>query len=437
MFCSEVKMRQEQGDIQEVRAARGRFLAMAATYFLGVFNDNFFKQAALLLAVVAGLSGLQGTATALFSLPFILFSAYGGWLADRYSKRQVIIGVKILEVVAMVLGAYGVYTMNWTWILAMVFLMGLQSTFFGPALNGSIPELYPSWYVTKANALLKLVTTVAILLGMATAGIALDQQWFDTEVPFGRLLVCVVVLSVALLGLLAAFGIKRMKGAGSHSPFPWSGPLVSLQDSINLRHDPLLLLAVLGDTFFYFFSLLAVMVINTLGISELLMTKTQTSLLSVSLMVGVCIGSLIAARITSCERWSHVLGPACFGMGLCLLGTGIVAQMDSTSQWTILLLTLLGAGAFGGIFLIPLTSFVQVRPKDNQKGKVIAAANFCAFSGMLIAGKLFTLFAAAFQPSRNMIILGGTGVMCAFLFYLGSMFANRYEKNAKMESENV
>ncbi|MEA3467710.1 MAG: MFS transporter [Thermodesulfobacteriota bacterium] len=426
-----------KNDMKEVRAARGKFLAMAATYFLGVFNDNFFKQAALLLAVSAGLSGLQGTATALFSLPFILFSAYGGWLADRYSKRQVIIGVKLLEVIAMALGAYGIYTMNWTWILAMVFLMGTQSTFFGPALNGSIPELYPPWYVTKANALLKLVTTIAILLGMATAGIALDQHWLDTEIPFGQHLVCVVVLSVSLLGLLAAFGIKKMKSSGSHLPFPWSGPLVSLKDSINLRHDPLLLLAVLGDMFFYFFSLLAVMVINTLGISELQMSKTVTSLLAVSLMVGVCIGALIAARITSSERWSHVLGPACCGMGLCLLGTGTVAGMDLSYQWLLLFLTLMGAGLCGGVFLIPLTSFIQVRPKNDQKGKVIAASNFCSFSGMLIAGKLFTVFDAHFLPSRNMLFLGGTGVACALLFYIGSLLAGKHKTTHDLETEHV
>jgi len=430
-------METHKNNMKEVRAARGKFLAMAATYFLGVFNDNFFKQAALLLAVAAGLSGLQGTATALFSLPFILFSAYGGWLADRYSKRRVIIGVKILEVVAMALGAYGIYTMNWTWILAMVFLMGMQSTFFGPALNGSIPELYPPWYVTKANALLKLVTTIAILLGMATAGIALDQHWLDTATPFGQLLVCVVVLSVSLLGLLAAFGIKKIKSPGSHSPFPWAGPLVSLKDSINLRHDPLLLLAVLGDTFFYFFSLLAVMVINTLGISELQMSKTETSLLAVSLMVGVCMGALIAARITSSERWSHVLGPACCGMGLCLLGTGTVAEMTFGYQWLLLLLTLMGAGLCGGVFLIPLTSFIQVRPKHNQKGKVIAASNFCAFSGMLIAGKLFTVFDSNFQPSRNMLFLGGTGVVCALLFYIGSILASKHENTSSLETEHV
>lgn len=424
-------------EIKEVRAARGRFVAMAATYFLGVFNDNFFKQAALILAVVAGLSGLQGTATALFSLPFILFSAYGGWLADRYAKRKVIIGVKVLEVIAMALGAYGIYTMNWTWILAMVFLMGLQSTFFGPALNGSIPELYPSWYVTKANALLKLVTTIAILLGMAMAGIALDQHWLQTEIPFGRLLVCIVVLLVSILGLLTAFGIKKTKGSGSNLPFPWIGPLVSLQDSINLRRDPLLLLAVLGDMFFYFFSLLAVMVINTLGISELHMSKTATSLLAVSLMIGVCLGALIAARITSTGRWSHVLAPACFGMGICVLGSGMVAGMQSDSQWLLLLITLMGAGLCGGIFLIPLTSFIQVRPKASQKGKVIAASNFCAFSAMLVAGKLFTLFDGRFPPSDNMIYLGATGVACAFLFYGGTVFAGRFENTRNQENGHV
>jgi len=408
----------------EIQVARSRFLAMAATYFLGVFNDNFFKQAALLLAVIAGLSGLQGTATMLFSLPFILFSAYGGWFADRFPKRQVIIGVKFLEGAAMLIGAYGIITLSWGWILAMVFLMGLQSTFFGPALNGSIPELYPSWYVTKANALLKLVTTTAILLGMAAAGIALDQHWFATDIPFGRLLVAVTVLSVALAGIIAAFGIKRIENTNSHRPFPWAGPIVSLQDSLNFRHDPPLLLAVIGNVYFYFLSLIAVMLINTMGLSELKMSVTATSLLAVSLMAGVCGGSLVAAKITSPERWSHVLGPASFGMGICLVGAGMVAGMELDLQWLFLLASLMGAGFCGGIFLIPLTAFIQIRPDLDKKGQVIAAASFCAFSGMLIAGPTFTLLDNTFLPSSNMVYLGMFGMISAVLFYAGSIFAN-------------
>ena len=421
-------MKNPQQDMQEVLACRSQFFAMAATYFLGVFNDNFFKQAALLLAVTAGLSGLQGKATMLFSLPFILFSAYGGWLADRFPKCRVIISVKILEVIAMMIGAYGILTLSWTWILAMVALMGLQSSFFGPALNGSIPELYPTWYVTKANAVLKLVTTSAILLGIAAAGIALDQQWLQTEIPFGRILVAAVVLFTSCTGVITAFSIKRVEYPQCQTAFPWGGPLVSLRDSIGLYRDPLLLLAVVGDTFFYFFSLLAIMVINTMGIAELHMSATATSLLAVALMVGVCIGALIAARITTPDRWTHVLAPASFGMGISLLATGTAAGLDVSFQWLLLLVSLGGAGICGGIFLIPFTAFIQVRPEDHEKGKIISAANFCAFSGMLIAGQLFSTFDRLFIPSTNMLFLGGLGMGAAVLFFAGARGANRYDE---------
>ncbi|EKD36313.1 MAG: Major facilitator superfamily MFS_1, partial [uncultured bacterium] len=84
-----------------IQTVRGKFLAMAVTYCLGVFNDNYFKQAAMLMAVSAGLSGLQGTATVLFALPFVLFSAWAGWLADRFPKRGVVIWAKALELAAM------------------------------------------------------------------------------------------------------------------------------------------------------------------------------------------------------------------------------------------------------------------------------------------------------------------------------------------------
>lgn len=405
-------------DLAVVQSGRNCFVAMAATYFFGVFNDNFFKQAALLLAVTAGLSGLQGQATMLFSLPFILFSAHGGWLADHFPKRQVIISVKVLELVAMAIGAYGILTLSWDWILAMLFLMGLQSAIFGPALNGSIPELYPDWYVTKANALLKLVTTAAILLGMAAAGFCLDQNWFVTRVPFGQVLVAILVLLIAAIGLVSSFGLRQFSKVQSDTPFPWSGPLVSLQDTLAFRFDPPLALAVAGDCFFYFISLIAVMVINTLGISQLQISKSSTSLLAVALMVGVCVGSLLAAKITSANRWSHVMAPASFGMGLFLLCTGLVGGNPIDNQFLFLFVSLTGAGFCGGIFLIPLTAFIQIRPKSYEKGKVISADNFCAFSSMLIAGQVFTLFDSAFLPSENMLILGGLGIVSGVIFFL-------------------
>ncbi len=401
----------------EIQRGKKNFLAMAVAYFLGVFNDNFFKQAGLLLAVAAGHSALQGTATWLFSLPFVLFSAHGGWVADRFSKKKVVISSKFLELFAMTIGAYGLLTLSWNWILAMIFLMGFQSTFFTPALNGSIPELYPSAYVTKANAILKLVTTTGILLGMAGAGVTLDQHWFASEIPFGRLLVAIIALPHALFGVLASFWVHSQPAAGCATQFPWQGPLDSLRDSYALRKDPLLLLAVSGDVFFYFVSLLAVLFINKLGIIQLGFSKSITSFLAVSLMVGICIGSLIASRITSSSRWTHVLAPASSGMGLCLIAAGIVTCYVSNNQMILLLITLTLAGVSGGIFLIPLTAFIQVRPDADKKGKIIATANFCSFSGMLLAGPLFSFLDKNFLPSTNMIGIGLFGLGGSFLFY--------------------
>jgi len=399
-------MEENQTEHQQVLWARKRFIAMGLTYFLGVFNDNFFKQSALLLAVAVGMNEVQGQATILFSLPFILFSAWGGWLADRFAKRQVVIGVKFLELAAMLIGAYGMLTMNWSCVLGMVFLMGLQSTLFGPALNGAIPELYPRDYVTRANALLKLVTTVAILLGLALAGFALDQHWFATEIPFGRVLVASVVVLTGVLGVFASFGVFSRPASGSTTPFPWTGPLNSMRDLVLLKKDPLLLLAICCDGFFYFTSLLAVLIINTLGLQQLGLSTSATSILSVSLMVGVCIGSLVAARITSHEKWTHVLLPGAAGMGFSLAAAGLLVSFGTGNQFVVLLVLLTLAGTFGGLFLIPVTSFIQVRPKADSKGRIIGVDNFFAFSCMLLAGMVFPLLDNLLQPSMSMLLIG-------------------------------
>ncbi len=391
---------------QEIKQARKRFIAMAVTYFLGVFNDNFFKQAVLLLAVGAGMSSLQGRATELFSLPFILFSAWGGWLADRFTKKRVVIGVKFLELAAMLIGAYGIVTMNWTCVLAMVFLMGLQSTLFGPALNGSIPELYPPEYVTTANSVLKLVTTIAILLGMALAGFALDLHLLKTRIPFGVLVVATGVVGIALLGVLASFGVYSRPATGGRIPFPWTGPLQSIRELRALRRDSLLLLAVCCDSFFYFISLLAVLIINTLGMNQMGLSKSATSILSVSLMMGVCIGAFAASRLTTNKRWTHVLVPGAMGMGLCMLGAGLLVQATAEPHFYPLLLLLVATGSFGGLFLIPVTSFIQVRPAADSKGRIIAASNFLAFSGMWCSGRIFTFMDGALRPSTSLMVLG-------------------------------
>ncbi len=399
----------------EIKAARAKFIAMAISYCLGVFNDNYFKQAAMLMAVSAGLSHLQGTATILFALPFILFSSWAGWTADRFPKRGVVIWSKAMELAAMLIGAAGVITGNWFCILTMIFLVGAQATFFSPALNGSIPELYPVAYIPKANAILKLVTTLSILLGIATAGISLDQSPLRFEnLNSGALLVAVVVVLVSAIGLAASFGIHSRPAAAKAKPFPLLGPLSSLQDMLSICSDRQMLIALFSDNFFYFLATIVVLTINTIGLKQLGFSQTATSLLSVSLMLGVCVGSFLAARLVTMERWSRLLCQSAMGMAAGLFMAGATVLLPASVQLVWIAVALTGTGISGGLFLIPVASFLQIRPADSEKGKVLATVNFSGFIGIMLAGTVFTGLDMIFSPAMAMICLGCFALLAAW-----------------------
>lgn len=394
--------------------------AMAISYCLGVFNDNYFKQAAMLLAVAAGLNHLQGWAAMLFALPFILFSAHGGWCADRFSKKTVIICSKAMEIAAMGIGAAGLLTGSWPLILAMIFTMGLQSSFFGPSLNGSIPEQYPVERVPRINALFKLATTLAILAGMATAGISLDQEWIASgDIPFGIVLVSIIVMIIAIIGFLVSFGMKGKPAADPEKTqrVPWFGPWTSLKDLVDICKDRQLFVAILADTYFYFIASIVVLVVNAFGIQQLGFSQTLTSMLSVSLMLGVCTGSFIAAKIVEIGNWSAYLTRSALGIGAGLLLAGSTLYVPENIRFGWLASSLGLAGIAGGLFLIPVTSFLQIRPVNSDKGRVLAAAGFSSFSAILLSGILYTFLEPHMAPAQFMTALGLFGLLASILFY--------------------
>ncbi len=427
MYSPEVK--------RQIKKGRANFIAMALTYFMGVFNDNFFKQTALLLSVTAGLTHLQASATMLFSLPFILFSAYAGWFADKYPKGRVVIGAKILELCAMLVGAYGILILNWSYILTMVFIMSAQSTLFGPAINGSIPELYPPEYIPTANAVLKLVTTLAILVGITTAGIAIDQTWIATEIPFGRVLAACVVVIISVIGVIASFGVVQKKAADSKERFPWLGPLQSMIGLYQLKKDPLLLTCIAGDAFFYLISSLVILILNVFGLVQLQLSATMTSLLAVSLMVGVCCGSFAAAKIARGKDWPKVMGPAVILMAIGLIGTYAASLTDSSIRLALAFAALVVAGFGGGLFLIPLTSFIQIRPERYQKGKVIGIANFAAFSGIFVSGAIFSGLTSVFSPATSLLLVGLATAGFGALFF--ALFRRNAEDTPPEQKINI
>lgn len=379
-------------------------VSLGTSYVMGTFNDNFFKQAALLLAVKAGHTAFQSQATFFFALPFVLFSAAAGWLADRYAKKHIVIGAKALEVAAMSVGAWGIIMLDWNWMLAMIFCMGLNSTLFSPALNGSIPELFSERLVPRVNALFKLTTTASILLGIVLSGVALDQQWWPSDWPFGRCLVAAGALGVAVLGLISTFFITFRAGAGSDAPFPKTALLDSARYLLQLRADKALFVVLWGESFFYFISTLLLLEINRLGILQLALSFSMTSLLSVALMVGICVGSLLAAK-GSPQSWRVLMVPALGGIALLLAAVWLVPLLPQAGQVPALVLLYTLAGSCGGLYLIPLTSFLQVRPAATDKGKVLGLSNCLSFSGILLAGQLYLLL-EPLRPSTGHLALG-------------------------------
>ncbi|MDR1398283.1 MAG: MFS transporter [Desulfarculales bacterium] len=398
---------------------RSRLLFMGAAYSLGTFNDNFFKQAALLLAISAGLTHIQGIATTLFALPFVVCAAWSGWLADRFPKERIVIGAKGLEVLAMLIGAWGIITLNWVCIVAVVTIMGLQSVIFGPALNGSIPELFPLDKVAKVNAILKLVTTVTILAGIALAGVALDQIWGQAWLPSdyssGRVLVGCIAVAAALTGLTAAFFIGGSQVRKSDTSFPWAGPLNSLRDCWLARREPVLCLVLAAEAYFYFMSSLAVLVINNLGLKQLGFSMTLTSLLAAALMIGICLGAGLAGRGTPLS-WRKWMVPACLVMGASLAASGLTALLPPSMRLPFALAAYLIAGTAGGFYLIPLSSFIQVRPHGQEKGRVQGVSYFLAFGGILVSGQLF-LFIGKLPPGAGMVIVGGFSLGAGLLWW--------------------
>lgn len=380
----------ENDKVLQIRQARGQFAAMAGAYFMGNFNDNFFKQAVMLLAVAALQEQFQGYVVIAFSVPFMLFAAPAGWMADRFPKRNVVIAAKGTELAAACIGAIGVLTGHLWVMVGMVGLMGVQSTFFSPALNGSIPEVYPASYVIKANAILRMIVNIGILIGISLAGPILDLKGpVILGAAHGRGVLGLCVVGFAILGLVVSFGTPSRPPADPRRAFPWSGPLDTLRELANVWKDHQLGRILLADVFIWAMGVFQVQVINPLGVNQFSLGKTGAGLLVAAQMLGLAGGSLLSARFAKGARWFRVLIPAGLGMAI-LMGAIALVPLAPGSFQVPLVFSLIGlAGVAGGLFLIPCESFLQTRPAPARKGAVWASANFASFAGMAMAGALY------------------------------------------------
>jgi MFS family permease len=464
-------MSYESADEGQIRQARGKFLAMAAAYALGNFTDNFYRQGLALLAIAASLPQLQGWATVVFALPFVLLAAPAGWLADRFAKRRVVVAAKLLEVAAAAVGAAGVLSGRWNLMLAMVALMGLQAAIFGPALNGSIPQLYPAWYVLKANALLKVVTTAGILLGLLGAGLALECPGSLANLPAGRWALAAVVVAAALAGLAVSLRVPSFAPSNPAIRFPWSGPAHTLRTLAGVRRDRLLWQVIWADAFIWLVSSLQVQMINLWG-ERLGFGPGLTASLTGLALAGLAGGGYLCGRRaalggtgfqpvpkrtgykpvppeaggtgfqpvqekpghrlqTCATKWLSALPAAGAGLAACqalaalvgLVGTGRVGPMPLA--WLALAALTTGAGGAAGMWLVPLEAFIQARPSEGDRGRIIAAANATAFVGILLSGLVF-LGCSQLPGGSGFFVAAGLSLLAAVL--ARRMIAEEHQK---------
>ena len=385
---------------------------ISIVYFMGAFNDNFYKQAAMLIAVSSGLTQNQGYAVTIFTLPFLVFAAPAGWLADRIQKRKVIIVSKWAELFAMLCGAAGLITGSWPLIFTMLAIMATQTTAFSPAVNGYLPDLFTEEKIIRVNGILRMIITAAILAGIASAGPALDSRILGR----GEYAVGFIAVMLSLAGIFFSYLIPGRTTVQTSKPFPWKGPFETLKVLISLRKDNLLFFVIICDVFIWFSGSLQILLLNPLGINEFSLTKTATSLIIATELIGLAFGGIASSIFAKGPRWYRVIIPAGFLLSFSMITIPFIKSVP------LLHITAAVMGFGTGLFMIPLESFIQIRPAPGSKGTVWASANFTIFGGIMLSGFLANLLDKRFLPSQSFLYWG---IFSAIITFAISIYITR------------
>jgi acyl-[acyl-carrier-protein]-phospholipid O-acyltransferase / long-chain-fatty-acid--[acyl-carrier-protein] ligase len=391
------------------------FWSLIVTQFQNAFNDNGVKWVVIYLIVAANYSDrtrdtLMLVVGALFAVPFILFSMLGGNFADRYSKRNVVIGTKLMEIVVMGVAILGLYLHNLPVECLAVFLISAQSALFGPSKYGLLPELVPDRELSWANGIIELGTFLASILAVMAAGYMVDS-FHHREYIAGLLL-----LGCTLFGLSTSFFITHVPAADPSKQLKLN-PVGDLRIQMKtISADRVLGWAVAGNAYLFFLAAFVQFVIVVYAHDVLKVNDQRTSYIQAALAIGIGLGSLAAGYLSGGKIEVGLVPIGAVGMtifGALLYGEGHTLKSASV------LLALLGF--FAGFFVVPIGALIQHRPKPIDKGGVIAAANFWSFIGIFFAAGAFYFCKSVLHQQAGTIFLDGavlTGVMTIVAVYL-------------------
>ena len=364
-----------------------RYGPFFGTQFLGAFNDNLFKNALVVLLTFQTTQWtamkpelLANLAAGIFILPFFLFSATAGQLADKFDKSRLARLVKVLEIVIMLIAGVGFWLHSLASLLFALFLLGLHSTLFGPVKYAILPQHLREEELVGGNALIEAGTFVAILIGTLFGGLLAGIEGGKVWITAGCLL-------TAVLGYLTSRGIPE-----APAPEPTlkinPNPFTETWRNIGFaRENRTVFLSILGISWFWLFGALLLAQFPAYAKNVLGGTETSVTLLLGTFTLGIGFGSLLCERLSAKQL---EIGLVPFGsIGLTVFGLDLAFASPTTlppiplsilpllhSQGTLhVLFDLFAMGLFGGFFIVPLYALMQIRSDASHRARIIAANN--------------------------------------------------------------
>ena len=408
-----------------------RFAPFFGVQFLGALNDNVFKQALVILLTYSTASYttmstdiLQNLAQALFVLPFFLFSATAGQLADKYEKSR-LIGITVaIEFVCMALGAAGFFLHSLPLLFTALFLGGIQSALFGPVKYAILPQHLKESELVGGNGMVEMGTSVAILVGMMLGG------WLVAQEGWGVTAAAVVTMAISATGFLLSRLIPLAPAADPQLKINWNPFTETWRNFQFMRGNRTVFLSVLGISWFWFYGSIFLTQFPNLSKDILSGQESVVTLLLIVFSIGIGVGSLLCERLSGHKV---EIGLVPFGsIGMTLFGIdlyfalsahiqhapmALAAFLQDAGHWRILG-DLFLIGLFGGFYIVPLYALIQIRSEPSHRSRIIAGNNILnALFMVAAAGIAIGLFAAGLTIPQLLLATALLNAVVALYIY--------------------
>jgi len=418
-----------------------RFAPFFGVQFLGALNDNVFKQGLVILLAYQTVSFttlqsdvLQNLAQALFILPFFIFSASAGQLADKYEKSRLISITVLIELCVMVFGAIGLFLRSLELLLVALFLSGMQSALFGPVKYAILPQHLREEELVGGNALVETGTSIAILAGLVMGG------WLVARPGWGVAGVAATTIAISAAALALSRRIPRAAPPDPDLRFNWNPVTETWRNLRFLGTNRTILLSVLGISWFWFFGAMFVTQFPNLSRKVLAGDEQVVTLLLIMFSVGIGAGSLLCERLSGHKI---EIGLVPFGsIGLTLFATDLYWALSgytatgAVGWWEFVadaahwraLIDLVLIGVFGGFYIVPLYALIQTRSEKSHRSRVIAGNNILNALFMVVAAVLaIALFKAGLTiPQLFLVTALMNAAVAVYIYTLVPEFLMRF-----------